>query len=657
MATAGLSLVLLIPSLAVAVDIWTPHIANGPAPPPDQRPPLSRNATYDPSLLKYQIPAIIGSYVVVVAIIFICILTFGRRMRKEAQSGGQPISLEMVKVKSTLDPSPISPSGSSTMWKRFGTPRLDRKRSNASGKTKAPSVMSFDTAVIENDKLQREEEMSRIYGQVLDGRDQVIAPKMLNVSEQEIYEANYPNSPGLYEHGRTPSQRSFSRPHPPQRYPSQQSQSSAYDQLQQTQYTGSGMMPTYPPTEQQYAAHAMSPGLHGFYPQDMLATSPSVGPASARTNSVYPTTSPPPYSHSRQASSNSIKGRQGRTSSVRSLPISNPIPIPTVEDEIASQARVPKSPRYYKDSGRPPTAPDYTDQARPPTPPTARLANERPHTMIEDDSDSEYEEMREDVRRHETSPAQETDDFSDEEILTDDEDDNERHNNTTPESIIHAYGQPRTPRPPMPADSQQTLNDVMPGLGSPAGVAFPTPSGPPSRTTTPGMASIRSQTKTPPVLTVNPPSRTTTPGTTSASPVGASKPAPAKLAFRAIQPPLPSAGIPGLTSPGLPSAPNQVMSPGGSKTTFLSPKRANFLPGGLAPMSAFGLQPNTAALYSAGLATPYSPYMPMSPMTPVTPHLSTRRERREKEREKRRHAATEEDIVEDEAELWGDGFK
>lgn len=57
-------------------------------------------------------------------------------------------------------------------------------------------------------------------------------------------------------------------------------------------------------------------------------------------------------------------------------------------------------------------------------------------------------------------------------------------------------------------------------------------------------------------------------------------------------------------------------------------------------------------------ATPYSPYMPFTPLTPMTPsRLITKQERKRMEKEAGRRVATVEDAVEEESEMWGDGFK
>ena len=55
--------------------------------------------------------------------------------------------------------------------------------------------------------------------------------------------------------------------------------------------------------------------------------------------------------------------------------------------------------------------------------------------------------------------------------------------------------------------------------------------------------------------------------------------------------------------------------------------------------------------------TPYSPYMPFTPLTPMTPsRLVTREERKKKEKEEGRRVATIADKVEEESEIWGDGY-
>lgn len=55
--------------------------------------------------------------------------------------------------------------------------------------------------------------------------------------------------------------------------------------------------------------------------------------------------------------------------------------------------------------------------------------------------------------------------------------------------------------------------------------------------------------------------------------------------------------------------------------------------------------------------TPYSPYMPFTPLTPMTPsRLVTKQERKRREREEGRRVATIDDAVEEEEDMWGNGY-
>ncbi len=55
--------------------------------------------------------------------------------------------------------------------------------------------------------------------------------------------------------------------------------------------------------------------------------------------------------------------------------------------------------------------------------------------------------------------------------------------------------------------------------------------------------------------------------------------------------------------------------------------------------------------------TPYSPYMPFTPLTPMTPsRLVTREERKRREKEEGKRVATIEDVVEEDADMWGEAY-
>lgn len=55
--------------------------------------------------------------------------------------------------------------------------------------------------------------------------------------------------------------------------------------------------------------------------------------------------------------------------------------------------------------------------------------------------------------------------------------------------------------------------------------------------------------------------------------------------------------------------------------------------------------------------TPYSPYMPFTPLTPMTPsRLVTRDERKRREKKEGRRVATIDDVVEEDADMWGEAY-
>jgi hypothetical protein len=56
-------------------------------------------------------------------------------------------------------------------------------------------------------------------------------------------------------------------------------------------------------------------------------------------------------------------------------------------------------------------------------------------------------------------------------------------------------------------------------------------------------------------------------------------------------------------------------------------------------------------------STPYSPYMPMTPLTPMTPsRLVGRKERKAREKAEGRRVLGKEDLVQEEGDMWGDGW-
>ncbi|KAK3077224.1 hypothetical protein LTS18_010876, partial [Coniosporium uncinatum] len=143
-------------------------------------PPLAQHANNDPSILPAQICGIVGAYLLSVIVVGTCLLTFGRKMRRDAQigSGIAPAPIEMVKSpRKVYDPSPISPSLTAKSWMRgkFGKSQKSLNGSIKSGLSSQPGSpgldpnhMSFDAKVIENDKEERQKEMERLYAAVME---------------------------------------------------------------------------------------------------------------------------------------------------------------------------------------------------------------------------------------------------------------------------------------------------------------------------------------------------------------------------------------------------------------------------------------------------------------------------------------------------------
>lgn len=73
------------------------------------------------------------------------------------------------------------------------------------------------------------------------------------------------------------------------------------------------------------------------------------------------------------------------------------------------------------------------------------------------------------------------------------------------------------------------------------------------------------------------------------------------------------------------------------------------------------MRPDRGKLMAPGSAmpqTPYSPfYMPQTPLTPLTPsRLVSRAERKRREKEEGRRVLTADDAVQEEGDMWGDGY-
>ncbi|KAF1991967.1 hypothetical protein K402DRAFT_388524 [Aulographum hederae CBS 113979] len=331
-------------------------------------PPFSRHATHDLSLLPAQVCGIVGAYFLCVVVVGTCLLTFGKRMRREAQYGPSPSGIEMVKTPTrTFDPSPLSPASTTRTWMKN---KFGGSKKSLNGSLKSPSLKSqssstpnspgyhqgtpsFDAKVLENDKEERQREMERLYAAVME-HDAKQAKVKSVASQEEIQPADPANKPGIRI-----ATEELKHPGP---------------------YLISPTSPASPTSPR-------SP-IRGIYPPDSPLpdgppTSSSPVRAGERQTFNYPSSSQPQRSPGMpQGMPPSPRGilvnRQSRTSSVgsgsssktrralRNLRISAPRALDGVDDD----ERTPLTPRFYDPPPPPPLPPQSGSQ--PPTPHTGR---------------------------------------------------------------------------------------------------------------------------------------------------------------------------------------------------------------------------------------------------------------------------------------------
>ncbi|KAH0562648.1 hypothetical protein GP486_002676 [Trichoglossum hirsutum] len=155
-----------------------------PAPPPEEGPPLSRNALRNKKYLPAEIGGIVGAYVLTVSVLGLLWLFIGRPRRQRSGFA----SFRDVEMVSGLPTSPSKEtkfwefrkpwqSSSTTSpkepkhwdfrkpWSNPTSPVKDSKQSLAS--PTQGSVATFDEQVIEEDRRRRAEDMDRLYAAVM----------------------------------------------------------------------------------------------------------------------------------------------------------------------------------------------------------------------------------------------------------------------------------------------------------------------------------------------------------------------------------------------------------------------------------------------------------------------------------------------------------
>ncbi|CAD0113926.1 unnamed protein product [Aureobasidium uvarum] len=321
----------------VQASLWTVDIDNGPAPSPEDGPPLSAHASRDSSLLAGQICGIIGAYLATVFILGSLLLTIGRRMRRAALSAYLTTSVEMVKPNITqFDDSPLSPH-SQRSW--YSPRRLKKKRSmqgstrtvSNPGSPAVQSIASFDPGVIEADRVARQRELEHLYAAAL---EQEAAKSRNTVTEDEMS---------------LPEPTSFrSRRQPPRLLTS--APALAHLHLQDSQISPvsprSPIRAIYPPRSPHF--HPTSP-ISPMQPDYGQVASPklrmpiSPGAASTRTRT--------------SSFGSQVEGKRPRKG-LRNLRIQHRHYPSEVSDE---EVRTPLTPRYYIDPGIPPSPPPRSE--------------------------------------------------------------------------------------------------------------------------------------------------------------------------------------------------------------------------------------------------------------------------------------------------------
>ncbi|TVY34277.1 hypothetical protein LOCC1_G008295 [Lachnellula occidentalis] len=149
----------------------------GPAPSPENGPPLSAGASRDKSLLPAQIGAIVGSYLVCVCIVGCALILIGRRLRQQIQYTPKVLDIEMIQPYA-IDITPVSPGAKTPNGTRnFSWPspeKTDRNpyvfpSTNRSPITPPGIADPFvDTKILDADRDMLQRDLEDIYAHVME---------------------------------------------------------------------------------------------------------------------------------------------------------------------------------------------------------------------------------------------------------------------------------------------------------------------------------------------------------------------------------------------------------------------------------------------------------------------------------------------------------
>ena len=544
---------LIIPAAATP-GLWSVHIEQGPAPSIDKVPPFSQNAIRDPAALKWQIPTLIGSYLVFVLLSISFVITFGRRLRLEALANTRGKSMELGKApKRPSDPSPLRPPNT-PIWRNQGVSRI------LGTSTSKPHLHA--QKVVHANNSQQTKDMQRLYAAVLEKEDEDVSTDSFQGSHDVIEPPATSENWVVHDEQSTESASSHKRPK-----------------------SGGGAWWIHPSQLDSATRHAS---------QQVVACESSFNSAltpgtirSAKSSNIQlpalpesPYLTQPPRTDSMPAQRFLTHSASRSSRNLRALRISTsttPVLSATTDSAISRTTITPLSPLRSH--------------------PTSPVALDHGGTVEERTSSIRV------VEQAEKTPKT---------ALT-----------YISENGVAVYS-PRTETIKSPRLSLRDLNRDLPPLPLEAKRKDGRNASPLSPRK--GIFGDKN-------TSTNPNQSSTSIAMTSST----SRPLPFRTLSQDPQ------GVPLPASPRLPPPVSRLallQSPVNTRLTVLTPRREQFVRGSHPPVPA----------------TPYSAYMPFTPMTPVTPGLVRRAERRAMQREEPRRAATSDDLVPDDAEIWGDAY-
>jgi len=298
--------------------VWDVCIWEGPAPSPEDGPPLSANALRDTSKLKYEIIGIVGAYALWVLVSFILIFSIGRRLRRKAQTSNRTLSMEMISrgvmTKEQIPAGGLSPGKMASLkaWASGGK--------SHSHKQSEVTVSTINENQVEMDKQRNMEEMTNLYAAVM-AHDEARSQNTKPSNQTSPRSPQFPQGNGI-------SINRAGQPTPP-------------------------ISPRYPPEFQHLRSAVVQAQTNPHSLNHSMAPTPtSEDPQSTSTSrsSYRARTSPKSF----VSTSKSVKSRPGHIS-VRGMPISQPIGSADLANSSQYSDETPLSPRLYNPGPPPPT--------------------------------------------------------------------------------------------------------------------------------------------------------------------------------------------------------------------------------------------------------------------------------------------------------------